>query len=140
QVAAHVAKAAPGSPVWVRMADEWISELSKLTAKDLDAIAPNNPLSLSLSSSEGVANNLMLNRAFGAGLPRNHVGVVKDASGQPTGQLFGAAIGMVGWNLRDWPEITDATFEEQLKINARFLRGGVTTVTGHASGYTVTIM
>ena len=140
QVAAHVAKAAPGSPVWVRMADEWISELSKLTAKDLDAIAPNNPLSLSLSSSEGVANTLMLNRAFAAGLPRDHVGVVKDASGQPTGQLFGAAIGMVGWNLRDWPEITDAIFEEQLKINARFLRGGVTTVTGHASGYTVTIM
>ena len=140
QVAAHVGRAAPGSPVWVRMADEWIVELSKLTAKDLDAIAPNNPLSLSLSSSEGVANTLMLNRAFAAGLPRDHIGVVKDASGQPTGQLFGAAIGMVGWNLRDWPEITDAIFEQQLKLNAAFLRGGVTTVTGHASGYTVTIM
>ena len=140
QVAAHVARAQPGSPVWVRMADEWIVELSKLTARDLDAIAPNNPLSLSLSSSEGVANTLMLNRAFAAGLPRDHIGVVKDAAGQPTGQLFGAAIGMVGWNLRDWPEITDTVFEEQLKINARFLRGGVTTVTGHASGYTVTIM
>ena len=140
QVAAHVARAAPGSPVWVRMADEWIVELSKLTAKDLDVIAPNNPLSLSLSSSEGVSNTLMLNRAFAAGLPRDHIGVVKDASGQPTGQLFGAAIGMVGWNLRDWPEITDAIFEQQLTLNAAFLRGGVTTVTGHASGYTVTIM
>ena len=140
QVSALVAQAAPGSPVFVRMADEWIGQLSKLTAKDLDAIAPNNPLSLALSSSEGVVNTIMLNRAFAAGLPRDHIGVVKDAAGRPTGQLFGAAIGMVGWNLRDWPELTDAIFDEQIKINGRFLRGGVTTVTGHASGYTVTIM
>jgi hypothetical protein len=140
QVSALVATAAPGSPIWVRMADEWIRDLSKLTAKDLDALAPNNPLSLSLSSSEGVVNTQMLNRAFAAGLPHDHIGVVKDASGQPTGQLFGAAIGMVGWNLRDWPELTEAIFESQLKINNEFLRGGVTTVTGHASGYTVTIM
>src|SRR6266540_2917267 len=44
QVTALVRQAAPGSPVWVRMADEWTAELSKLTAKDLDVIAPNNPL------------------------------------------------------------------------------------------------
>jgi hypothetical protein len=140
QVSALVAKATPGSPVWVRMADEWVAELSKLTTKDLDAIAPNNPLSLALSSSEGVVNTLMLNRAFAAGLPRDHIGVVKDAAGRPTGQLFGAAIGMVGWNLRDWPELTDAIYDAQLKINGQFLQAGVTTVTGHASGYTVTIM
>ena len=47
---------------------------------------------------------------------------------------------MVGWNLRDWPELTEETFREQEQINDRFLRAGVTTVTGHASGYTVTIM
>jgi predicted amidohydrolase YtcJ len=140
QVSALVAQAAPGSPVWVRMADEWVAELSKLTAKDLDVIAPNNPLSLALSSSEGVVNTLMLDRAFTNGLPRDHIGVVKDAAGRPTGQLFGAAIGFVGWNLRDWPELTDAIFNDQLKINNAFLRAGVTTVTGHASGYTVTIM
>lgn len=140
QVSALVKQAAPGSPVWVRMADEWNAELSKLTAKELDALAPNTPLSLALSSSEGVVNTLMLNRAFAAGLPRDHIGIVKDAAGRPTGQLYGAAIGMVGWNLRDWPELTDAIFNDQLKINNQFLRGGVTTVTGHASGYTVTIM
>ena len=140
QVSALVAKAEPGSPVWVRMADEWIAELSKLTAKDLDVIAPNNPLSLALSSSEGIVNTLMLNRAFAAGLPRDHIGVIKDATGQPTGQLFGAAIGMVGWNLRDWPVLNAAIFDAQLKINNQFLQAGVTTVTGHASGYTVTIM
>jgi predicted amidohydrolase YtcJ len=140
QVGGLIRQAAPGSPVWVRMADEWVAELSKLTAKDLDALAPANPLMLALSSSEGIVNTSMLDRAFAAGLPRDHVGIVKDKDGRPTGQLFGAAIGMVGWNLRDWPELTDAIFAEQTEINDRFLRAGVTTVTGHASGYTVTIM
>jgi predicted amidohydrolase YtcJ len=140
QVSALVKEAVGGSPVWVRMADEWVAELSKLTAKDLDALAPNNPLMLSLSSSEGIVNTTLLDQAFDAGLPRDHVGVVKDRDGKPTGQLFGAAIGMAGWNLRDWPELTEATFNEQTQINDRFLRVGVTTVTGHASGYTVTIM
>jgi predicted amidohydrolase YtcJ len=140
QVSALVKEAAPGSPVWVRMADEWVAELSKLTTRDLDALAPNHPLMLSLSSSEGIVNTQMLERAFAAGLPRDHIGVVKGRDGKPTGQLFGAAIGMVGWNLRDWPELTEQTFADQVAINDRFLHNGVTTVTGHASGYTVTIM
>jgi predicted amidohydrolase YtcJ len=140
QVSALVKDAAPGSPVWVRMADEWVAELSQLTRKELDALAPANPLMLSLSSSEGLVNTPMLERAFAAGLPRDHIGVVKGRDGKPTGQLFGAAIGMVGWNLRDWPELTEKTFADQIALNERFLRNGVTTVTGHASGYTVTIM
>lgn len=140
QVRALVREASPGSPVFVRMADEWVNELVKLTRKDADALAPNNPLMLSFSSAESVVNTSMLEKAFAAGLPRDHVGVVKDASGKPTGQLFGAASGMVGWNLRDWPELTEEIFKEQEGINDTFLRAGVTTVTGHASGYTVTIM
>ena len=91
-------------------------------------------------TTDSVVNTRMLERAFAAGLPRDHVGVVKDAAGKPTGQLFSSASGMVGWNLRDWPELTDEIFNDQEQINDRFLRAGVTTVTGHASGYTVTIM
>ncbi len=140
QVADLVATAAPGTPVFVRMADEWVNELAKLTRNEIDVLAPNNPLLLSFSSSEGLVNTAMLERAFAAGLPRDHIGIVKDAAGSPTGQLFGAALGMVGWNLRDWPELTEDIFVEQEALNERFLRAGVTTVTGHASGYTVTIM
>ena len=135
-----VQTAQPGSPVYVRMADEWFDQFAKLTAKDLDALAPRNPLMLCFSGSEGAVNTAMLERAFAAGLPRDHFGVVKDASGQPTGQLFGAAQGIVGWNLREWPELTEDIFRQQEAINNDFLRVGVTTVTGHASGYTVTIM
>jgi predicted amidohydrolase YtcJ len=135
-----VAEAKPGTPVFCRMADEFVTELSKLTAKDLDKIAPNNPIILSLSSSEGVANTAMLEKAFSAGLRREHFQVVKDKNGRPTGQLFSQALGFIGWNLRDWPELTEETFKEQEQIVDDFLRAGVTTVTGHASGYTVTIV
>jgi predicted amidohydrolase YtcJ len=95
---------------------------------------------LSLSSSEGIVNTAMLTRALAAGLARDHIGIIKDSSGKPTGQLFGAAIGMIGWNLRDWPELTEQIYQDQIALNDRFLQAGVTTVTGHASGYTVTIM
>ena len=139
QVKGLVAQAAPGSPVYVRMADEFLNDLAKLTAKDLDALAPGNPLMLCLTT-DSVVNTAMLARAFAAGLPRDHVGVVRDAAGQPTGQLFSSASGIVGWNLRDWPALTEEIYAEQERINDRFLRAGVTTATGHASGYTVTIM
>jgi predicted amidohydrolase YtcJ len=76
QVHKLVLQAKPGSSVYVRMADEFVSDLSKLTAKDLDKLAPNNPLMLSLSSSEGVVNTLMLEKAFAAGLRKEHFQVV----------------------------------------------------------------
>ena len=81
---ALVREAAPGSPVYIRMADEFLNDLAKLTAADLDALAPNNPLMLCLTT-DSVVNTRMLERAFAAGLPRDHFGVVKDASGKPTG-------------------------------------------------------
>jgi len=140
QVRKLVLQAKPGSSVYVRMADEFVSDLSKLTAKDLDKLAPNNPLMLSLSSSEGVVNTLMLEKAFAAGLRKEHFQVVKDANGNPTGQLFSQALGFIGWNLRDWPELTEEIFKEQAEIIDQFVRVGVTTITGHASGYTVTIV
>jgi len=139
QVRALVLTAAPGSPVFIRMADEFLKDLASLTAADLDLLAPDNPLMLALTT-DSVVNTRMLEMAFAAGLPRDHFGVVKDAGGRPTGQLFSAASGIVGWNLRDWPEITEETFAEQERINDSFLQNGVTTVTGHASGYTVTVV
>ena len=140
QARALIKQAEPGSPVFLRMADEFVNDFSKLTVADADALAPNNPLMLAFSSSEGLVNTAMLERAFVAGLPRNHIGIVRDAAGKPTGQLYSTALGMVGWNLRDWPELTEEVYQQQEDINESMLRDGVTTVTGHASGYTVTII
>ncbi len=93
QVRKLVAQAKADSPVFVRMADEFRSRLHYLSAKHLDELAPRNPLVLFLSSSEGVANTLMLKRVFASGLRKDHFQVVKDANGKPTGQLFGQALG-----------------------------------------------
>lgn len=140
QVRDLVGKAKPGTPVFVRMADEFRNELSNLKATDLDPVAPNNPLMLSLSSSDGVVNSKMLEKAFASGLNKDHFQVVKDKDGKPTGQLFSQAIGFVGWNMRDWPELTEDTYNEQADLFDSFIRGGVTTITGHGSGYSVTII
>jgi len=140
KVRALVREAEPGSPVFARMADEFVGDFVRLTIRDADALAPSNPLMMSFSSSEGLVNTIMLERAFTAGLPRDHIGVVKDDTGKPTGQLYSTALGMVGWNLRDWPELTEETYKDQEKINNELIATGLTTVTGHASGYTLTIM
>jgi predicted amidohydrolase YtcJ len=140
QVRQLVAQAKPDSMVFVRMADEFRSRLHYLTAKHLDEIAPANPLVLFLSSSEGVANSRMLERAFAAGLRKEHFQVVKDNSGKPTGQLFGQALGFIGWNLREWPQIDEESLAEQEWALGEFLRVGVTTLTGHASGWSGTLV
>jgi predicted amidohydrolase YtcJ len=140
KVRALVGEAEPGSSVFVRMSDEFTDQLLSLTAKHLDQLAPNNPLFMSLSSSEALANTAMLQRAFEAGLPRDNFQVVKDKSGKPNGRLLSRAAGFIGWNLRDWPQITDEILNAQEKSNDEFLKVGVTTVTGHASGYTTTIV
>ena len=78
QVRKLVQQAMPGSSVYVRMADEFVADLSKLTAQDLDKLAPNNPLMLSLSSSEGVVNTLMLEKAFAAVFNGDYMAVTDD--------------------------------------------------------------
>ena len=140
QVRKLVDEAEPGSPVFIRMSDDFIDQLQSLTAKHLDEMAPNNPLFLSLSSSDALANTAMLKLAFDAGLPRDHFQVIKDKNGKPNGRLISRAAGFIGWNLRDWPVITDDILAEQKESNEEFLGVGVTTVTGHSSGYTSTIM
>jgi hypothetical protein len=137
---ALVETAAPGSPVFIRAPEEMVEELAKLRIEDGDRLAPRNPLIIFFSSSEGFVNTAMLERAIAAGLPRDHIGIVRDPSGKPTGLLFSTALGMVGWNLRDWPVLTEEVFKQQETTNADLLRAGVTTITGHASGYTVTIL
>ena len=132
--------AEPGSKVFLRMSDEFINDLSKLRIEDVDKLAPNNPLMMAFSSSEGIVNTQMLELGLKAGLDPNHVGLIRDNNGKYTGQVASQAMGFFGWNLRDWPELTEEIYSAQEDINNDFLKVGVTTVTGHASGYTVSIM
>ncbi len=141
KIKALVAQARPGTPVFVRMQEQASKMyMSGVTAKDLDAIAPANPLVLNMTSSEGLTNTAMLDKAFASGLSRDHFGIIRDQSGRPTGQVFGQVLGFIDLNLRDWPEMTDEEFLEQAGIFEKRLAAGVTTLTGHATAYTLTLL
>ncbi|HWP56860.1 MAG TPA: amidohydrolase family protein [Candidatus Acidoferrales bacterium] len=135
-----VAQAKPGEPVFLRFRDELNGIMWAFTRHDLDLLSPNNPLTITIGGSDVVVNTKMLETAFASGLRKDHLGVIKDASGQPTGQLFGQAAGLVMWNLRPYPEEAFENFmKDQLELQQKFVENGKTTVTGHATGLDMTL-
>jgi len=130
------------SPVFInmpkaspRVAEEW-------TANDLDEISPENPIALFYNDSVVVVNNAMLDMAIDAGMPTDMFGVVKDTNGKPTGQLFQQAAGFVGWHVRPWPnrEFIDKAIEETVANLLGHTSVGMTTITGHMSGLTISLL
>ena len=137
-----LAKGTPGEPIFVNMPKASPRRAEEWTAADLDAMAPANPLALFYNDSVVVANTAMLDLAFDAGLPRDHWGVVRDAQGKPTGQLFHQAAGFLGWQVRPWPSrrYIDQGLDEAVASFKRYASVGVTTSTGHMSGLTVSML
>jgi predicted amidohydrolase YtcJ len=137
-----LSKGKPKEPIFVNMPKASPRRAEQWTAADLDAMAPENPLALFYNDSVVVANTAMLELAFEAGLPRDHWGVMRDANGKPTGQLFHQAAGFIGWQVRPWPSpayINHALDEAQHSFK-RYASVGVTTSTGHMSGLTVSML
>jgi len=135
-----IAQAKPGEPVFLRFRDETIGIVWELTRADLDPLSPNNPLMIAISGSEAVVNTKMLEHALANGVKREHFGVIKNKNGEPTGQLFGQAAGIVMWNLRPYPEESFEDFiKDQIELQAKFVENGKTTVTGHATGLDLTL-
>ena len=135
-------QAEPDEPVFVNMPKNFPAEAFDWTADDLDKVAPDNPIALFYTSSDVRANHAMLDRAFAMGLPRDHFGVIKDASGEPTGALVHQATGFIGWQARPYP--SRAYIEKGMRdAKASFLgylSVGVTTTTGHMSGLTISML
>src|SRR5262249_26382691 len=78
--------------------------------------------------------------AFEHGLRKDHIGVIKDKNGEPTGQLWGQAAGVVMWNVRPYPEENFEDFaKDQMELQGKFVENGKTTVTGHATGLDMTL-
>jgi predicted amidohydrolase YtcJ len=137
-----LAKGKPGEPIFVNMPKASPRRSEQWTAADLDAMAPVNPLALFYNDSVVVANTAMLDLAFNAGLPRTHWGVVRDAKGRPTGQLFHQAAGFIGWQVRPWPSraYIEKGLEEAQESFRHYASVGVTTTTGHMSGLTISML
>ncbi|HET8563342.1 MAG TPA: amidohydrolase family protein, partial [Candidatus Binatia bacterium] len=134
----HVRMAKPGESVFLNAPKAFPVEANKWTRKDLDELAPTTPLLITLTSSDALANSVMLKQAFAAGLPKSNFGVMKDNNGEPTGQLSGQSAGFVMWNLRPYPDL-QPLIEDQHEIMKEFAEVGVTTLTGHATGLDMTL-
>ena len=135
-------KAEPAEPVFVNMPKNFPAEAFDWTAGDLDKLAPENPIALFYTSSDSRVNHAMLERAFAMGLPQDHFGVVKSATGEPTGELLHEATGFIGWQARPYP---NRQYIEQGIHDAKasflgYLSVGVTTTTGHMSGLTISML
>lgn len=135
-------KAQPEEPVFVNMPKNFPAEAFAWTANDLDKLAPENPIALFYTSSDTRVNNAMLDRAFAMGLPKDHFGVVKDESGEPTGELLHEATGFIGWQARPYPSraYIETAIRDAKASFLGYLSVGVTTTTGHMSGLTISML
>lgn len=137
----QVAARPKGESIYVRVAEEQ-PEPMKMTRADLDPVSPDHPVAISVSSFDMVVNSAMLAKALelvpgGA----KHPSVIKDANtGQPNGQLFGHAMGVVGWDLRPWPAIDDAMLQEQKERFLERNKDGQTSIVGHTQGFGLSVM
>jgi predicted amidohydrolase YtcJ len=140
EIAAVVAKRPAGEDIFLRGQEESMDSLH-LTAKDLDAVSPKNPLVLSVSSSDMIVNTAFLKRVIERmPLGEKHPGIIKDAAGKPTGQLYGQATGIVGWDMRPWPVIDEAAIKEQRDMFTNLHKKGITSMVAHTQGYALSVV
>ena len=129
-----VAARPPGE--WLQLsAPDRPALFSETTGADLDLVAPRNPLVIATGNNWAVANSLAL-----AKLDPDTPGIRRDPdTGEPTGQLWGAAVGVVSYELMPWPDIRDL-IEEQKERLATKNAEGLTTLVGRAQGLSVSIL
>lgn len=137
-------EALPGEIVYIKVTDQWAGPLMETWDRyALDEISPENPTLLLPDCCHAIANSRLLEMMIDAGFPEDHLHLIRDSRGEPTGQLGSLAVGFVGRELRptpppEWIEqfgITRATDKVR-----EYAREGITTATGHMTGLTVLIL
>lgn len=119
---------------FVKLPGAYPIEMRYWTYKELDELSPDKPFGLIFSSANLIANSKLMALAFAKGLSRDMFGVVKDESGQPNGQFFQKANGFIANNLRPYPTDLEALANGLRTVQDDYLRAGVTSVIGHATG------
>ncbi|MEE2821573.1 MAG: amidohydrolase family protein [Acidobacteriota bacterium] len=99
----------------------------------LDEIAPKNMLWIEASNDQIAANSLVLKR-----VPVDTPGIERDARGQMTGQLRGAAAGVPTFELAPWPEV-ESLLEAQKNTFLLHNEMGLTTLMGRSGGLSVSV-
>jgi predicted amidohydrolase YtcJ len=140
EMGAIIAPRPAGEDVFFRVPEESMDAL-RMTRDDLDTVSSRNPLAVSITSSDMVVNTLMLNKLIERmPLREKHPAIIKDASGRPTGQIYGQATGVVGWDLRPWPVIDEAAIEEQKEMFIGQHQQGITSMVAHTQGYAISVV
>ncbi len=112
----------------------------ELTLDQVDKIAPNNPVALSIDSTNMVINSKMM-ALLTERLPVSHPAIVKDPkTGKPNGHIYGHATGIVGWDLRPWPTIDEQFLSEQRTLMRDLNKKGITTIIGHIQGFSLAVL
>ena len=100
-----------------------------LNRTNIDAVAPNNPVLVEISSEENIINSLALERLIKLAGP-DVQGLIKDAKGQPTGHLRDVAVGVMQYEALPYPYPSIPTFQAALKKEMQLENSwGVTTIT-----------
>ena len=133
EIKAEVAKFPPGLELYMRGPSKKALVLD-VTLAQLDAAAPENPISISCQNNQVIVNSLMLEK-----LPPDMQGIVKDENGNPTGQLRGAAAGTVIYEFMP-QEDSSTQLERQKQTFRRYFPQGLTTIMGRGQGLTITIL
>jgi predicted amidohydrolase YtcJ len=133
EIKAEVAKFSPGQELYLRGPSKKPLVVD-VTLAQLDAAAPDNPISISCQNNQVIVNSLML-----AKVPPGTQGILKDANGNPTGQLRGAAAGTVIYEIM--PQGDSALeLERQKQTFRRYFPQGLTTIMGRGQGLTISIL
>jgi predicted amidohydrolase YtcJ len=106
-----------------------------VTRKDLDVVAPNNPIVLTSVGTDTTVNTLALKLS---NIPSDTPGLGKGASGEPDGKLEGWAAGIVLYEAKPWPPFQDVV-EEQKEMFATANSEGLTTVMARAQGLSISV-
>ncbi len=134
EIEEFVKSAQPGE--WVNLAGPRGPAFAALRKEHLDKVAPNNPLTVSASSDDFVANSLVMDK-----LSPDIPGIEKDpTTGETNGVLHGWSVGVVQWEIMPWNpppgELLESQKEDLLKLN----RLGLTTLMGKADGRAVSVL
>jgi predicted amidohydrolase YtcJ len=120
---------------WVTLAVPRNPSFFAVTVKDLDPIAPNNPVVLTTVGTDTTVNSLALKLA---NIPPDTPGYYKDESGQPTGKLEGWAAGIMLYESKPWPPFEEV-LEEQKELFAKANSEGLTTIMARAQGLSISV-
>lgn len=137
-------EALPNEIIFLKVSDQWAGPmLESWNRRTLDELSPENPTMLLPDCCHAIANTRLLELMNAEGFPENHLHLIKDERGEPTGQLGANAVGFVGRELRPFPppewiqEHGIAAARDKIQ---EYAAAGITTATGHMTGLTVLIL